>query len=94
MFAVQLLLEALTLHVRHYVEEERVCLVRIEQRQDVWVLQVGGRLDLSQEPLGSDYRREFGLQDLQRDLALVLQVLGQVDGGPCQPPSPSSRSMR
>ncbi len=32
-------------------------------------------------PLGPHYRREFGLQDLQRDLTLVLQVVGQVDRG-------------
>ena len=45
----------------------------------MWVSQVGGRLDLGQEAFGSDDCCEFWLQDLQRDLALVLEVIGQVD---------------
>jgi len=45
------------------------------------MLEVGRRLDLGEEPLGSDHRSEFGLQNLQRDLPLVLQVVGQVDRG-------------
>jgi hypothetical protein len=40
------------------------------------MLQVGGRLDLGQESLGTDHHRQLGLQDLQGDPALVLQVLG------------------
>ena len=43
------------------------------------MLEVRSRLDLGQEPLGTDDRREFRLQDLQRDLALVLDVVRQVD---------------
>ncbi len=39
------------------------------------VSQVRRRLDLGQETLGSDHGCEFGLQDLQRDLALVLKVV-------------------
>ncbi len=50
------------------------------ERKDVGVLEVGRRLDLSEEPPGTHYRCEFGLQDLQCNLALVLQVIGQVDG--------------
>ena len=44
------------------------------------VLQVRGGRDLGEEALGSDDRREFGTQDFERDFALVLDVLGQVDG--------------
>jgi hypothetical protein len=47
----------------------------------VGVLEVGRRLDLGQEPLGSDDRRELGLQDLDRDLALMPEIVGQVDRG-------------
>ena len=43
------------------------------------MLETRRRLDLGQEPFGSHYRREFGLEDLERDLALVLQIIGQVD---------------
>ncbi len=49
------------------------------ERQDVRMGQVRSRLDLGQEPLGSDHRREFRLQDLQGDLPLVLQVIREVD---------------
>ena len=44
------------------------------------VLEVRRRLDLSEEAFGSDYCREFRLQHLQRDLTLVLDIVGQVDG--------------
>ncbi len=46
------------------------------ERQDVGMLEVRRGLDLSQEPLGTDDCCEFGLQDLQRDLALVLDWVG------------------
>ncbi len=45
------------------------------------MLQVRRRLDLGQEALGTDDGGQLGLQDLERDLALVLEVVGQVDGG-------------
>jgi hypothetical protein len=39
-------------------------------------VEVRRRLDLSQEAFGTDNRREFGLQDFERDLPLVLDVVG------------------
>src|SRR3972149_4401094 len=36
-------------------------------------------LDLPQEPLRAQQGRELGLQNLDRDLAVVLEVLGEVD---------------
>ena len=38
-----------------------------------------------QEPLGTDNRCQFRLQDLEGDVAVVLQVFGQVDRGQCRP---------
>ena len=32
-----------------------------------------------EEPFGSDHRSQLRLQDLQRDFALVLHVLGEID---------------
>ena len=43
------------------------------------VLQVGGELDLGQEPLGADDRGELGPQHLERHLAVVPEVVGEVD---------------
>ena len=69
------------LHVRHHVEEEAVRLAAVEERQDVRVLEIGGDLDLAQEPLGADDRRQFRPEHLDGDVAVVLEVLRQVDGG-------------
>ena len=40
--------------------------------------EVGGGLDLAEEALPADGGRELGLEHLDRDLAAVLQVLGEV----------------
>jgi len=81
MFPVQLLAKILPFHIRHHVEEERVRLTRIEQRKDVRMLKVGRRLDLGQEAFGAHNGSKFGLQDLQGDLALMFEVVGQIDRG-------------
>ena len=45
------------------------------------MLEPGGDLDLAGEALGAEGGGELGAQDLERHLAVVLQVLGEVDGG-------------
>ena len=45
------------------------------------MLQVGGGLDLGEEALGADDGGELGAQDLDGDLAVVLEVLGEVHRG-------------
>ena len=45
------------------------------------VLELGRDLDLAQEPVGPEGGGELRVQDLDRDLAAVLQVLGQEDRG-------------
>ena len=45
------------------------------------VLQAGGELDLGQEPITADNGGELRVQHLDGDLATVLEVLRQVDGG-------------
>ncbi len=42
------------------------------------MLEVGGGLDLLYEPLGSQHCGEFGTQDFDGDLAVVLQIVGQI----------------
>jgi len=44
------------------------------ERQDVRMRQVRRRLDLGEESLGCEFR----LQHLQRDFALVLQVIREI----------------
>ncbi len=45
------------------------------------MLEVGGDLDLGEEPVAADDGTQFGVEDLDGDLAGVLQVLGEIDGG-------------
>ena len=45
------------------------------------MVQPRGELDLPQEALAAERLRELGAQHLDRDVAVVLVVVGQVDGG-------------
>ena len=45
------------------------------------MLEIRGELDLGQESLGADHGRELGPKHLERDLAVVPEVLGHVDRG-------------
>src|SRR5262249_15427321 len=53
----------------------------IEQGQDVGVLEPGRRLDLAQEAWRADVLHTLGVHDLDRDLAIVPQVMGEIHGG-------------
>jgi hypothetical protein len=44
------------------------------------VLEIGGDLDLFGEAVGADDGGELGAEHLEGDLAVVLQVVGQVNG--------------
>ena len=70
--------ERLTLHIRHDVEKESLGFTGVEERKDVRMLEIGGDLDLSKKAFGSDDSRQFRLQDLESDIAVVLQVLGEI----------------
>jgi hypothetical protein len=43
------------------------------------MLEVGGGSDLGQESFRADDRTQLGPQDLERDVAVVAQVLSQVN---------------
>ena len=45
------------------------------------MLEAGGDLDLGEEAVAADDGAQLGVQDLDGDLAVVLEVLGEVDGG-------------
>lgn len=51
------------------------------QSQDVGMLEIGGGLDLLEEPGRPDHRCELGPEDLQGHLAVVPEILGQEHGG-------------
>ena len=54
--------------------------------EDVRVLEAGGGLDLALEALGAERVGQLGVQHLERDRALVPQIVGQEDRGHAAPP--------
>ena len=81
LLAIELVAERLAADEGQHVEEEAVGLARVDQREDVRVVEPGGDLDLGEEPLGAEDGAELGAQDLERDFAIVLEVGGEVDRG-------------
>ena len=81
LLAGQAAAEGLALDERHDVVEEAVGLAGVDQPQDVRMLQAGGDLDLGEEAVAADDGAQLGVQDLDGDLAAVLEVLGEVDRG-------------
>jgi hypothetical protein len=67
--------------VRHDVVQNPVGVAGVVDREDVRVVERRGDGDLAQEPLGPEDRGQFGPQHLHRDLAAVLQVIGEIDRG-------------
>ncbi len=76
----QTVAERLAFHVGHDVECGASDLPRVVQGEDVGMLEVGGGLDLLKEALGPDHRGELRAEHLECHFAMVLDVLGQVDG--------------
>ncbi len=72
--------ERFSLDVRHDVVHQTTGLVRVVQRQNVWVMQAGGDLDLVQESRCANFGGEVGTEHLDRDLSLVLQIVGEEHG--------------
>ena len=71
--------KVVAIHERHDVVEEPVGFSRVVQWKDVRMLQLGGDLDLTEESVGPEGGGKLGAQDLERHLAAVLEILGQVD---------------
>jgi len=80
-FLVDPVPQRLPLDVGHDVIKETVGFSRIEQGQDVGMIEIGGDADFAEKSFGPERRRQVGAQYLHRDLTIVSHVLGQVDGG-------------
>ena len=65
--------------VGHDVVEEVPGPARIEQRKDVWVVQVGRDTDFAEETLGRQRDAEFRSEDLDGDFPVVLDIPGAKD---------------
>ena len=73
--------QGFALDARDDVEDGALVLARIEQGQDVWVLQAGEHANLSREALSTLRGPELGVTDLEGDRTVVAQIAGAVDGG-------------
>ena len=79
--AVELVPERLAPDQGQHIIEEAALGPRVDQRQDVRVVQPGRDLDLGQEPLDAEHGAQLRPEHLEGDLAVVLEVGGQVDRG-------------
>ena len=78
--------EGLALDVGHRVPELASRFAGIEHGQDVRVLQAGGGPDFPLEALRAEGGGELGVQDLERDRAVVPEIVGQEHRGHATPP--------
>jgi hypothetical protein len=51
------------------------------KREDVRVVEPRGNLDLAQKTVGAERGGQLGVEDLERNLAIVLQIVGEVNRG-------------
>jgi hypothetical protein len=68
-------------HVRHHAERQTVGLARIEDTENVGVLEAGRDADLARETFDADACGELRIQHLHRDARVVAQVPRKVDHG-------------
>ena len=79
--ARETLLEALPLHEGHHIVGEPVRFSRIDEREDVGVLERRDDVDLAQEALRGERRGELRQQNLDRNASAVLEVSSEEDHG-------------
>jgi len=75
------LAQGLAGHVGHDVVEQAVHFTGVMQRKNVRVAQRRRYFDLAEEPLAAERGGQIGAQHLERHLAVVLEVVGQIDHG-------------
>ena len=83
LLALEARAQALALDVRHDVEQQTIGLARVEQREQVGMLQVSRDANLTQEPVGAEHDTKLRIEDLERDVALVAEIARQIHG--CHP---------
>jgi hypothetical protein len=73
--------QRLAIDERHDVKQEAARFARVVQWQDVRVLQVGRRANLGEKALGAECGGQVRVQHLDRDIARVLEIVREIDGG-------------
>src|SRR5262249_45509275 len=79
LLSIELVPEAFALDEGHHVVEQALGSAGIVQAEDVGMLEAGRDFDLAIEPVGAERGGQLRSQDLDGDLAIVSEVLGQID---------------
>ncbi len=72
--------ERLAFHEGHDVVEQGLDVARVMEREDVGVLETRHQPDLADESYLSGFRGRVGVEDLDRDATLVLEVAREIYG--------------
>ena len=78
LFPVETIAQRFAFDERHDIEEVAVGLAGVVQWQDVRMTQIRRDPDLGEKPLGAQHRTEFRFEHLDRHLAVVLEIVGEV----------------
>ena len=79
LFAGELRPKRFPTHERQDVPDEAVVRAGLDQGEDVRMIELRADADLLEEALGAKHRCEIRPEDLECHLAIVLQVLGEID---------------
>jgi hypothetical protein len=79
--AFQPVAQRLALHERHDEPQVTLGLTRVEDGQDMGVLEAGGESDLTAESRRADRGRHVRVQNLDGHPAFVPRVVGEPNGG-------------
>ena len=75
---IETLAKCLTIDIRHDVPETVAGLARVVNGENIGMRKFCGELDLAKKPFATECQRNFGMHDLQRDIAVVLQVMSEI----------------
>ena len=79
LFTIEPRAERFAFDERHDVEQQVARGARIEQRQKIRMLEIGGDLNFRLKAIDADYRTEIGAEHLERDLSIVPEIAGEID---------------
>jgi hypothetical protein len=63
----------------HDVEEDSIHVARVEERKNVRMLEISGKLDLAEKSFCAECGATFAMKDFERNAAVMFDVLGGVD---------------
>ena len=81
LLADQLVAQRLAADVGQHVIQEPVRVTRVDQGEDMRMVEPRGDPDFGQEALRAEHGAELGAKDLDGDLSIVLEIVGEIDRG-------------